>query len=199
MGVAVSLNQNLRPTTTNDNESIPEGELILDDGTALLSIVVEPYMMERFRCAQVQLLGQTLECVVAKDTAPTQHGAFWMAQQVAIVEDPHEEILRWWELICRDDQNIRFIHGMLPAKTVTADDVFQFIQWDTNTVQEESKQRAESEYDIPDDGIDRRPGVDLVGLADCLQINVETAEELLADLQLTGQIYRNGDGLYLPL
>jgi hypothetical protein len=179
MGVAVSLEQ--KP----DDHDVAIGELLLDDGTAMVSIVVPSFMMERFRSAQTCIVGATLDCVVYITQARDL-----MASQVAIIEDVHAETLRWFELSFRAKlkaDNTDFSDYSMecgyPSRAVTGEDLYELIQFDSSCVDNGCKPQ----------------GVAMNDLAQFFELDPATTEALIQELQISGQIYRNQQGLFLPL
>ena len=166
MGVVVSL---VPSSGGGDDASV-----VLDDGTALVSLKIPASMMERIlQSVKKSLVGRTLDCVVRITTARDL-----CANQVVLIQDAHAETLRWFELsFSVDGYSTEFGY---PNRDVLPDDLFEMIQ-----------------YECSDDA--DPPGVALEHLALLFQLDHVTIEKLIQELQLSGQIYRNQEGLYLPL
>ena len=174
MGVAVSL---VPPPSKETNTPI---ELILDDGTDVVSITVPISMQKKIQSTQAQIVGMTLECVVSF----TSSGRYLIADQIAIIDDLHMETLRWFELsfrekIKKDANNPYSMENGYPSRPVGADDLFELIKTDSS--------------------ISNSKGIAMEDLARFFQLDSKVADEFLEELQFSGQIYRNEHGLYLPL
>jgi hypothetical protein len=177
MGVAVHVEPTVDPveypgdgvTSNNDYRNLML--LRLDDGTATMDILTPDYMIQKLDLQ----LGQTLECIAWL----RQRGTIkrWYAQSMAIVVDPHAEILRWLELSFRPKPNESMEYGY-PTIQRNAAEALRLI-----TVQ------ATHDSD----------GVSLNDLALVMRLPPETMQEMLVTLQLEGQIYQNHLGNYVPL
>lgn len=154
-----------------------QAHLFLDDGTSIISVVIPARMIQ-----QVQLhVGDMAECIARVDDQ------ILFVDQIVCVQDPHAEALRWLELIYRDQQNhtddnsdnIQHCLGYPVAQPIKANDIFRLIS-------------AEAM-------VDSKEGMSLKDLVDILDLDTKQAEKMIEDLQLSGQIYRNEKGDYLPL
>lgn len=145
--------------------------LTLDDGTATVEIVTPDYMIQKLNLQ----LGQTLECIAWL----RQRGTIkrWYAQSMAIVIDPHAEILRWYELSFRPQPNESMEYGY-------------------PTIQRNS---AETLRLITVQAMHDSEGVSMNDLALVMRLPLESMQEMLVTLQLEGQIYQNHLGNYVPL
>ena len=145
--------------------------LTLDDGTATIDILTPDYMIRKLNLE----LGQTVECIAWL----RQRGTIkrWYVQSLAIMTDPHAEILRWFELSFRPKPHESLEWGY-PAFQRNAAEALRLI-----TVQ--------TKHDSD--------GVSLDDLALVMQLSPESMQEMLVTLQLEGQIYQNHLGNYVPL
>jgi len=233
----------------------------LDDGTALVPMQVPIFMMENMRTtARVPWQGATLECIVrvvpataqqriittTTPTTPTlsnehnnTHKFSIVAEQISIVQDVHVELLWWYELTLRqnqqpsntaalklsqeeeedDDVSPAFdmsspfssppTHASLwdheysfdmgyPTRSVTAEDLYDVIHCDYQTHNNNHMHKNGGDGSTPSSSSPPM-GVDQNDLALLFQLSPEMTESLLQELQLSGQVYRNPQGLYLPL
>ena len=171
MGVAVSL-----------REGGTSGQLEIDDGTAVICLTVPSFMMQRISKSAKSILGMTLDCI-ANVTAARE----LLVDQVAVVEDVHAETLRWFELSFQQGQKGNkgspySLERGYPSREVTPEDLFKIIQFDCSVEED-----------------DERKGMGLEDLAAIFQLDVATIDTLIQKLQMTGQVYRNNKGLFLPL
>jgi hypothetical protein len=115
--------------------------------------------------------GQTVECIVGL----RQRGAMkiWYVKGLCSVTDPHAELLRWMELSCSSNRS--FKHWYLTDQRVT------------NTLLRLIASQVFCE------------GVSLEDLALVLQVPINQLQDHIVDLQLSGQIYQNQEGNYVPL
>lgn len=141
----------------------------LDDGTALASILAPSSMTSKIHVK----VGMTLECVVV---AVQQDGSCCLrADQLVVVQDKNHESLRYLELSYRKRSKNTSMRWGYPTRPISTDDVFQIIASEGNA------------------------GVSIFDLSECLDLAIPYLDGLIQDLQLSGQVYRNEKGLYLPL
>lgn len=179
--------------------------LVLDDGTGFLAEIRAPAAMAARIGARP---GMAVECVVrvvrpspgdAAAAAKAGGGAApsWAlhADQLAAVRDAHAESLRWLELSHRrktDSSGGTTISDRrgYPCRAFSAEDLYQVIVSDCCGPTEEE-----------DNDNNQHPGsgVSLEDLSRGLDLPRPHVEGLIEELQISGQIYRNPEGCYLPL
>jgi hypothetical protein len=177
------------PSPTEDNHIA----IALDDGTAMVTIYASRSMKNQISVA----CGMSLECIVHVHTdgggdGEKNYGYELTANQLVVVDDKDAETLRWLEITFRESlknqQNI--IPNMtcelgFPARFFDADDLYHVILSDYETCRD-FKPKEEA-------------GVPLNDLSMVLDIPMDHLQKMIEELQLSGQIYRNRSGLYLPL
>lgn len=170
-------------------------EITLDDGTGLMVIHVPQYMIQKCQSsAHETFLGKSLDCIVRVEypLPPQQQPEFILkAEQIAIHDDdPHAELVRWFELSWQQRQENEFsnhnfsMENGFPLPKLTPEDFLEIIQL---------------ECSANADGRNPSAGVAMEDLALFFQLDQGTVEEFLAELQISGQIYQNQQGNYLPL
>jgi hypothetical protein len=189
---------------------VTDTEIVLDDGTAQVTIPATPDMLTQIHAEP----SMTLDCIVLveqQQQQPLQHGGgggtVLVADQLVVVQDPHAEMLRWMELsfpkatavggapctssssdvdstntTSRNAYNLE--HGY-PTRKLCPDDILAIIVCEFRC-QEHNK------------SIQIR-GVSKEEIAIGLGLSVETTQTMIDELQLTGQVYKNEHGLFLPL
>ena len=146
--------------------------LVLDDGTASIDIWTPRSMIDQISVKP----GETLDCILRL----RQNGSLkrWYAETLIRVADSGEtESLRWLELSRPSGPNECQRFGY-PRVKMNAAEAFRLIS---------------VQYQIDGDG------VTLEDLALVMQQPTEKMEEMIQELQLTGQIYKNQEGHYVPL
>ena len=116
-------------------------------------------------------VGMTIECIVTLDPRSSD----LETDQVCIVTDVHAEALRWLELSYRLKAPPDTLKWGYPILPISAEDIFDIIS---------------SEAD---------QGVSLQDIAHVMDLDENYVANLVQDLQLSGQVYRNQQGKYLPL
>lgn len=166
--------------TNNEGEYT---EMTLDDGTALAHVQVPQFMIRSCQASPHEtFLGQLLDCIVRVDDAGR---VLLRAEQISILQDdPHAELVRWFELSYSPQSNVSMERGF-PVPELTPDDFLDMIQLDCTTTTTTSD--------------DKPLGVSMEDLALFFQVDQGTVEEFLEELQMSGQIYQNNQGNYLPL
>jgi hypothetical protein len=176
MGVAVSLERG----QALQGLVAPNGHLSLDDGTAIVSASVPAYTMDRLEVAGL-MVGATLDCIVIVDATRDL-----VVDQISVVNDVHAETLRWLELSFQQQQQkmastTQYSIDMgYPRRAVSPDDLNEIIQLDASPDEDQS-------------------GVALDDLSTVFGLDYAQTDNLIQELQMSGQIYRNHEGLYLPL
>jgi hypothetical protein len=151
--------------------------LIQEEGTFLLQLddgsalasIVTPTRM----LEQIQVsVGMTVESIVKLIDNELE------ADQLVIIQDVHTETLRWLELSFRKTQPEH--HSCLkwgyPNVPIQAEDVHDLIQSEAT-----------------------KGGVSIYELSIVLDLEQSNVADLIQELQIAGQIYRNPQGRYLPL
>jgi len=115
--------------------------------------------------------GMTIECIVNLDP----NSNVLEADQVCIVTDVHAETLRWLELSYGQKAPPDTLKWGYPVLPTSSEDIFDIIS---------------SEAD---------QGVSLQDIALVMNLDENYVANLIQDLQLSGQVYRNQQGKYLPL
>lgn len=183
MGLAVSWKE-----STLSSEYI---EITLDDGTALLPIHVPQYMITRCKAsAYVTMMGKMLDCILHAERRGESGGdggvqnnllsstfALYANQITIIDDDPHAELLRWFELSVELPSHVSTSRGF-PLPALTSEDVLDIIQLESSSPE---------------------GGVSMEDLVIFFELDQGIIEDLLSELQLSGQVYRNQQGNYLPL
>lgn len=173
-------------------------KITLDDGTAIIDMYVPQFMINKCQASRHQtFLGKLLDCIVHVVQHPSlTHPPILQAEQISILDDdPHAELLRWLELSWSQQQQqmppnhtISLQDGYpVPSTAVTPDDLLDIIQLDCSTT------TTTGEMDAPP------LGVTVEDLVLFFQLDQGTIEAFLIELQLSGQIYQNQQGNYLPL
>ena len=147
----------------------------LDDGTAIVSVIAPHRMIH-----QISLrVGHTAECIARLEENEMDGDQVLFVDQLVRVEDPHAETLRWLELTHRHKHPDDVLTLGYPRQSISADDVFQIIS---------AEQMMGSDA-----------GATLEDLAIVLEIPMQRLSEMIEELQMSGQIYRNEAGSFLPL
>jgi hypothetical protein len=147
----------------------------MDDGTAVVSVIALRNMVEKIRLA----IGHTAECIARLDQNDVTGEQVLFVDQLVRVEDPHAESLRWMELVHRQRHPDDDMARGYPCRYITSDDIFQMISAEAMA--------------------DENTGVTLEDLSVVLGMPEKEVAEMIEELQLSGQIYRNEAGAYLPL
>ena len=219
-----SINNN-SSTNSSTNNSTNTHVIVLDDGTGVLAHIHAPSSMT----TQIQVQpGMTLECIaratavvtVADDNdnsndndnktviLPQERAHYLVAHQLAVVQDPHAETLRWLELSYRRAVSTATPNDHRPGIESLEQRGYPCPSGDTLLSTEELYNIIWSESETENDNhADRNTtttttkarGVSLLDLSDGLEIPMPRLEAMIEDLQLAGQIYRNEVGNYLPL
>jgi hypothetical protein len=146
--------------------------IVMDDGTKEVSVLALQCMIQKVLIKE----GDTIECVVRLE----QDEQALFVEQLVRVDDFHAVTLRWQELSYRrshpDDERMQF---GFPSRSITADDIYQIIS---------------SEHMVGN-----KDGVLLKEVALVLDMPEEAAEAMLEHLHLSGLIYKNQAGGFLPL
>jgi hypothetical protein len=173
---------------TEDNDIA----ITLDDGTATLTIYASRSMKNQISVS----CGMSLDCIVRVNTVgrlngDSNDGYELTADQLVVVDDKNAETLRWLEITFReslknqpDSANMNCDWGF-PARYFDADDLYHVILSDYDTCRD-FKPKEEA-------------GVSLDDLSMVLDIPMDQLQKMIEELQLSGQIYRNRSGLFLPL
>ena len=147
----------------------------MDDGTATVSVIAPHRMI-----SQISLqVGNTAECVVRLEENDADGDHILFVDQLVRVQDPHAESLRWLELTHRHQHPDDDVSLGYPRQSITTDDIFQIIA-------------AEQMMGTTE-------GAMLEDLAIVLDIPMPKLSEMIEELQMSGQIYRNEAGGFLPL
>lgn len=186
MGLLVSMD----PLDDNDNDHDNGGEyryqyqLVLDDGTGTISIQTPSSMTDRIQAH----VGMTLECIARRlRPQPKQQQDCWHADTLIVVTDSAAESVRWMELSHRpppqpaphDNTNNNHWKWGYPCVPIDEQEVYRMIC---------------TQAQLPDD-----PGVTAEELAIVLQRPLAEMQGFVQELQLTGQVYQNENGCYVPL
>lgn len=197
LGICVGL-QSIEASMKYEHAEPMGGVLIIDDGTALVTVWCPSGMWHRMhRQAKIPLVGATLECLVETSSWPSpplsdatwNRGAYSTAQQIAIIQDPNAEILRWLEL-------------SIPACTAEDPEQWLLSTWENLAgpgTARSSRPTMQDVYQIIRGESESSPGVALEDLVKFFCVDRSTVEGFIEELQMNGQVYRNQDGLYLPL
>jgi len=225
MGIVVSIVDN---ETCSGAQSIGEHEtvipVVLDDGSALVAILVSKAMI---RAIDVQK-GKTIDCLVqlhGEVNAAESFDVFGLsgepslvAFQLARVDDVvAAETLRAFEIEYqtkidqqkRDGQTSSTVECGYPSPfaTIDEDDVFDIIQSESRLVPQEEKPsnylgrthyKRQSKQNSSTSQ-KRTGGVTLKELMTVLDLDHTEALHLIEELQLSGRIYQDSRGRYLPL
>ena len=168
--------------------------LFIDDGTAVVSLNISE--MDRLQetlvvsssnssgngCGSANtVLGRTLDCIVRITSDRTLS-----AEQVFIVTDPNTETLRYFEILSQHNKNTPSTAdnaeswmGYPTRRRVQSTDLFEIIESDAKNC--------------------INKGSALEDLANLFGLDQNTAEQMVQELQMSGQVYRNEDGLFQPL
>ena len=165
-------------------------EFKLDDGTGTIDVYVTRHM---YQSISVEV-GQTIDCIARRNfkrntqplhrKQPEDRQNCWCAETIIVVTDPNAETLRWIELDYasrskpKPNETLQFGY---PCFRVNADEVYRFI---LNQATIDNGQDA---------------GISSEDLALVLQRPINEIRGMIQELQLSGQIYQNEDGLFVPL
>ena len=157
--------------------------LTLDDGTGPALIHATPAMVQQIRLQ----LGMLLDCIVRVEFENDASGTFRLIADQLVVQDVAMETLRWLELSSSPtkDPSIHYKWGY-PAREVSSQDIYRIIASQCESYPDEAPSK-------------KATGVAAQDLATCWDLSISRVEALLQELQQTGQIYKNADGLYTLL
>lgn len=172
MGVLVAVDQISSRAGSNDTEMSDDLRVLyVDDGSALIGIRT-PLRVVRNLTLNV---GQTVDFVAKLHQRGTSR--VWYAYAVTTVSDPHAEILRWMEVSKSPEENISLRYGY-PTIEQNSLEALRLISVNAQLSED---------------------GVSLEDLALVLHKSKHDMQEIIFELQLTGHIYQNTDGNYVPL
>jgi hypothetical protein len=145
--------------------------LILDDGTSSIDIWTPSSMIDSLSATA----GQTVDCIARL----RQNGTLkrWYADTLIRVIESDAECLRWMELSHPPGPNECRRFGF-PRTKMNAEEAYRLIC-------------VQSQID--------GEGVSLEDLALVMQEPKSKMEEMIQELQITGQVYQNKEGRYVPL
>jgi hypothetical protein len=145
--------------------------LVLDDGTASVDLWTPRSMIHSLAAEP----GQTLDCMARL----RQNGLVkrWYSDTLIPVTDTETESLRWMEVSHPPNPNECRRFGF-PTKKLNANEAYRLICVQTQF---------------------EKNGVSLEDLALVMQKSKSTMQEMIQELQITGQIYQNEKGNYVPL
>ena len=162
----------------------------LDDGTGTIDVYVTRHMYQSISIE----VGQTIDCIARRNFKRSTQQSHreqsedrqnvWCAETIIVVTDPNAETLRWIELDYasrskpKPNETRQFGY---PCFRVNADEVYRFI---LNQATIDNGQDA---------------GISSEDLAIVLQRPINEIRGMIQELQLSGQIYQNENGLFVPL
>jgi len=114
-------------------------------------------------------VGTTVDCVASKVSDKLR------VETLIVVQDVHATTLRWFELTYRKKSEMSMKFGY-PAQEIDSTCVFELIQSEAGD-----------------------SGVSLEDLASVLDLEPEHLKDMILELQLSGQVYQNRQGAYMPL
>jgi len=217
------------PASNNDDEAITSMDtIVLDDGTGLAHIRTPPAMTAQIHVqigmtlecvVRVIQLGEQQGTTTSHPPKKQPSSAdsndhdyyFLEADQLVVVRDAHAETLRWMELSYQQQQarrqsstgnynNAKTASAVsahhqrgYPCRSFQAEDLYYVILSDC--------QQTSTTTDGDNSSITTGAagGVSVEDLAECLDLPVPHVEGMIEELQISGQIYRNPQGCYLPL
>jgi hypothetical protein len=159
--------QRMRDNNIDENDTTNDDLIYLDDGTAVVSVVVTDIVTDGF------CIGMTVQCLVRKHQDKNEHSC-WVVEQLAWMQDPHAELLRWYELISTEKMRTEQQQWGFPCSRITSDTILTLIQSDPK-------------------------GCSIQDLAIVLDVKEASVATMLEELQLEGQIYCNKNGAFVPL
>lgn len=176
LGIVVDLRTD--PTYHNTDSAI---DIVLDDGSGLMvPIQASLEMTERIH---VQI-SMTLECVAKVILLDDDCKSYILqAKQLVVLQDTHAETLRWLELSYRKIHTVSEQYGY-PCDPYSAEDLYHVI---LSCADDRPRNNSKDS------------GISVEELSSCLDLTMPYLEGLLEELQISGQIYRNTSGLFLPL
>jgi hypothetical protein len=175
MGELVSV---VNDSQQHEEENLSEGQaysaIQLDDGTGVASIWTEASMLKSIQWS----LGCTMECICRMDRGEL------IAQVVCVIDDPHQSIVRSLELTYLKRKQQQGLDAEIvnyrghPVRSLDSEDVFGAIQ-------------SAQEYG----GISR----DDLQFAYRRRASLQQIDDMILELQLSGQIYLNSQQKFVPL
>jgi hypothetical protein len=180
--------------TNSENSNIPQLQTIheytvaltLDDGTSTALIHATPSMVQQIRLQ----LGMLLDCIVRVEFDNDMSETFRLTADQLALPDAEMETLRWFELNF-DKSSAKMNDPLLhrkwgyPAREISSEDIYRIIACECETFPDEVPRKAN--------------GVTAKDLATCWDLSISRVETMLQELQQSGQIYQNADGLYTLL
>ena len=217
------------PSSNNDEAITSMDTIVLDDGTGLSHIRAPPAMTAQIHVqigmtlecvVRVIQLGEQGTNSHPPKKQPSSadsndHDYLLEADQLVAVRDAHAETLRWMELSYQQQQqqarrqstpastgnnNTKNASAVsahpqrgYPCRSFQAEDLYYVILSDC--------QQTSTTTDGDNSSITTGSagGVSVEDLAECLDLPVPHVEGMIEELQISGQIYRNPQGCYLPL
>ena len=181
---------NRHHASSNIVHTPPMEWMIVDDGTATIAIATPSSMIKQIQ--PVLSLGRMMDCIIQR--SPQTNG-IWTADRLMVLPSNPlgQEALRWCQISHDSNQpshnnntninnNTHWSYGY-PSKQVTPHALFQWILWHSQTMEN------------PIHG----KGVTIDELALVLQKPTHVLQDMIHELQLSGQIYQNEKGRYVPL
>lgn len=147
--------------------------LVLIDGTGCATLQVTDAMINKLQLAE----GMSVDCIGAVYPNEKDPSSFRLvAEQICLVNDLHAETLRWTEIVYAESLSAKEKDEWCgyPVRQVKADDVLQVIATEPQ-------------------------GVSLEDVALGFDLTEVDAKSFIEELQLSGQIYCNERGLFVPL
>jgi hypothetical protein len=149
--------------------------LILDDGTSAIAIWTIRSMIDSLSLQP----GETVDCIVRLLQNATVKR--WYTDTLIRVTDPDAESFRWMEVSSNnnsDNNNVCRRFGFPRIKRNT-NEAYRLICVQTK--------------------LDDESGVSLEDLALVMRTSTRSVQEMIQELQISGQIYQNQKGNYVPL
>jgi hypothetical protein len=160
--------------------------LTLDDGTGTALVHATPSMVQQIHIQ----LGMILDCIVRVDFEDDSSDTFRLIADQLVVQDADMETLRWCELnfeqssAKRKDPSLHNRWGY-PTREISSEDIYRIIACECES--------------FPDEAPRKTNGVTAQDLATGWGLSISRVETMLQELQQSGQIYQNADGLYTLL
>jgi hypothetical protein len=176
LGNIVGFSTDIEWMETPEQEDVSWLVVKLDDGTALIQIVVTTKMIDQLKVKE----GSLIECIaVVKKRSYDPHRipstVSLIGEQVAVIHDANAETLRWMELCYKQSNGVDEADDSqwlgYPTRRVTADDLFQIIEY-------------QCEFETEDSPKSERKGVSTEHLEFCFNLSSDEVRKLLHELQV---------------
>ncbi|GKY98848.1 hypothetical protein MPSEU_000840800 [Mayamaea pseudoterrestris] len=162
----------------DDESDESYAQILIDDGTDQRFVIALQSMIRQIDLVQ----GNVVECIASFERNGSMNSSdpTLFVKQLARVDDPNAQTLRWLEIVHTQlhPKDASTSLGY-PSRSIQPDDLFQIISSEAM--------------------VGNKNGVTLIELALVLDVSEAIVAKMMEELQLSGQVYRNETGGYLPL